>query len=332
MDALMTNVYVNSECTRSCKYCYYPKNGSMNKEVAMDLSTWIRGVCAIEHVHEYKAHFLGGEPLLNTKILYQLMDDLYDLPGHPDGKFVIFTNGDLLNDEVLNQLKRRHARIMLNPTDHNMGWVDSTMKYVKKNMGGISLAVVADDVNLPRLSELATLAVKYEGHIRVNRLYHGGTIPGYCDRFGEAMHKVFDVLLAAPKPMWPNFILESTYPLWEGPKNCHACGKWFLVFDPNGDIRSCNGDMETKVGSIYTTEFKDIKFPHRWSSKNLEDCKGCEWANGGWCQGGCPLSRKLTWGHYNKETPFCFVYKTLFPRLKELTEKWKRQHAPTPQV
>jgi radical SAM protein with 4Fe4S-binding SPASM domain len=193
-------------------------------------------------------------------------------------------------------------------------------------MGGISLAVVADEINLPRLAELTKLAIKYDGHIRINRLYHGGRIPGYVNRFGQAMHTVFDELLAAPKAMWPNFILESTYPLWEGPQNCHACGRWFLVFDPDGTIRSCNADMSTKIGSIYTHyKMADFKFTHRWSSKNLSECQDCEWANGGWCQGGCPFSRKLTWGTYGKATPFCKVYKELFPRLKELTDKWKQQ-------
>jgi radical SAM protein with 4Fe4S-binding SPASM domain len=137
------------------------------------------------------------------------------------------------------------------------------------------------------------------------------------------MHKVFDSLLKAEVPMWPNWIMESTYPTWEGPKNPYSCGRWLIVVDTDGGLRSCNPDSETVVGHIDTIQnWKEIKPPQRWSAKNLEECQGCQWVT--ICQGGCPYSRKLTYGTYNQKTPFCSAFKTLFPRLLELNEKWKR--------
>jgi radical SAM protein with 4Fe4S-binding SPASM domain len=322
MYALQSNIYVTSKCNKSCPSCYYPKDGAMNGLKALDVAAWIQDTCAAEHVKEFKAHFLGGEPLLNQEVLLNLMDNLYDLPGHPDGKFVVFTNGELLNGFLYRELKAYHARLMLNPTTNSLVWVEKKMAEIKEHMGGISLAVVADEFNLSRLSYLAALAIKYQGHIRVNRLYGGGKDPEYVKQFGKQMHRVFDVLLNSEYVMWPNFILESTYPLWEGPKNCHACGKWFVAIDPNGDIRSCNADLSTVMGNIDTHTWKDLKPTHRWSAKNLEECKDCEWSTGGWCQGGCPYTRKLAYGTYDKPSPFCSIFKELFPRLKELKERW----------
>jgi len=331
MDALQVNVYLTSHCTRygrnRCSDCYYPIDGKMSRHMAMDIGVWINKLAKIENVKLFKAHFLGGEPLLNPDALLMLLILLHDLPSHPDGKFVIFTNGDLLDEYILKVLKRWQVKILLNPTNLPLDEVRRRMELIKSVCGGVSLAIVADMANLARLRDLAELAVEFNGHIRINRLYHGGSISGYVEEFGRQMHKVFDVLLSSKFVMWPNFILESTYPLWEGPKNCHSCGKWLLIIDPNGDIRSCNADMDTKIGHISThTRMSDFKFPQRWSSKNLEECKGCEWANGGWCQGGCPLSRKLAFGTYNHKTPFCEVYKTLFPRLQELVTRWKEKH------
>lgn len=332
MKSLMTNIYLTDSCNRNCPNCYYPHdNHYMDLITANDLSNWIHKTCEENNVELYKAHFLGGEPLKNFKILIQLLEALKDLPEHPDGKFVVFTNGDLLDRDKMRKLKKYHVRIMLNPTDRELLNILKKLDEIKEVMGGVSLAVTADERNLPRLPVLTEIAVTLQSHIRINRLYNGGLLPGYIEEFGRQMHKVFDILLNSKFVMWPNFILESTYPLWEGLKNCHACGRWLLVFDSDGTIRSCNADMDTKVGSIYTHEFKDIKFHQRWSAKNIPECQGCEWANGGWCQGGCPLTRKLTWNTYNKPTPFCEVFKTLFPRLKELTKRWKEQNEPMPQ-
>jgi radical SAM protein with 4Fe4S-binding SPASM domain len=180
-----------------------------------------------------------------------------------------------------------------------------------------------NDFNLPRLEDLAKLAVKQDCHIRTNRLYNGGTILNYVDEYKFQMKKMFNVLLEAKSPMWPNIIMESTVPTYPGPKNPCLCGKRYIVIDVDGTIRSCNPDQDTKIGSIYTHNFKDLKFPQRWSAKNLPECQGCEWIT--WCQGGCPYTRKLAYGTYERKSPFCSAFKELFPMLMELKKKYENR-------
>lgn len=328
MDALQTNIYVTDVCNQGCPSCYYTKNGiRMTHQMAGELAFWIGSLCEIERVKSYRCHILGGEPLENLPVVYTLLDKLEDsLPEHthgvPEGKYVIFTNGELLTEDILREFKRRHVKIMLNPTMNSLEWVEDRMKMIKSICGGVSLAVVADKFNVVRLHLLAKLASDMDGHIRINRLYDGGFNVWYVDAFRKQMHKVFDVLLEAKKPMWPNFIMESTYVTWELPKNPNACGRWILIFDSDGTIRSCNADLDTRIGHIHTHHaMSDFKFTHRWSAKNLPECQGCEWIV--WCQGGCPYSRKLAFGTYDKPTAFCWAYKELFPRLMELTKRWK---------
>jgi len=302
----------------------------MPYQMAEKIALWIGSLCETEKVKEYKCHILGGEPLENSNVVYYLLDKLNEnLPegthGVPEGKYVVFTNGELLTMEILKNLKLRKVKIMLNPTTNSLDWVKSRMELIKSVCGGVSLAIVADKVNIVRLPDLAKLAVEMDGHIRINRLYDGGVNEWYVDAFKKQMHKVFDILLTAENPMWPNFIMESTYTTWDSPKNPNACGRWLLVIDPDGSIRSCNADMDTKVGHIHTHHrMADFKFTHRWSAKNLPECQGCEWVT--WCQGGCPYTRKLTFGTYDKKTAFCGAYKELFPRLMELTKRWKTKN------
>ena len=331
MYALQTNIYLTENCTRFCSTCFYNHSEfAMSSKTAIDISNWVTGQYKMEDVREHRVHLLGGEPLLNFDTVLILLDAIED--GKPEftkepveGGYVLFTNGDLLNDSILRELKSRGVKILLNPTNLNLVEIERRIHRIKSICGGCSLAVVADDINLPRLDILANLAVKNHCHIRINRLYDGGRLNGYVEHFKKKMIQVFNILLESDWVMWPNFIMESTYPLWEGEKNPNACGRWFLAIDPNGDIRTCNADLSTKVGSVYTIKsVRDIKFSHRWTAKNLPECQGCEWIT--WCQGGCPFSRKLAYGTYNKKTPFCFAFKELFPKLFQLKNKWKEKN------
>ncbi len=323
LENLHINIYVTSKCNRSCPTCYYPhSNNSMTKSISTDVANWIRKLVETENVKYLRCHFLGGEPTFNLKAVFNIADILKDVQGPPEGKYVIFTNGDSLVDEILKEFKHRQIRVLLNPTDDPLYLVEDKILQVKDIMGGCSLAICLDQLNLQRLPELTKLALRYKCHIRTNRLYNGGSIPGSVDYYQTQMVQMFKLLLESDWKIWPNFIMETTTPTWEGEKNPNFCGKYFIVIDPDGSIRSCNADLSTVVGNIYTHHrMKDFKFTHRWSSKGIEECQECEYKL--WCQSGCPLTRKLTYGTYDKRSPFCSAFKVLFPILMVLTKKWK---------
>lgn len=330
MFALMTNIYITNVCEKNCKSCYYPHgNEYMSEDMIDTVATWVGKQCRDENVKEYRAHILGGEPFIAKDRLFSLVDKIRaKLPESTraprEGQFVVFTNGDELDGKTLAECKTRKIKLMLNPTSDTLLTVHEKMHFIKYVCGGVSLAVVADECNLHRLPALAQLAIAHNGHIRINRLYDGGKDKAYVDEFIKQMHGVFDLLLSAERPMWPNFILESTYPLWYDKLNPYSCGKWLVVIDCDGTIRTCNADISTVCGHVDSNiSIRNINFVQRWSSDYIPECAGCEWAQGGWCQGGCPYTRKLAFGTYNCRTPFCEGYKTLFPRLKELVRKWK---------
>lgn len=331
MDALMTNIYVNKECNRRCQNCYYPHSDKKMDEIqANKTADWITGMYHKENVKEFRIHFLGGEPFLNLPAVLNIIDKInrdkpyFTKPAGYKGKegFVIFTNGDHFTPDILWTLKERNVMIMLNPTYDSLKEIENKIIFAKSICGGCSLAIALDWLNLERLPELTKLSIKYKSNIRTNRLYGGGLIPGYVKEYEKQMTIMFKLLLKAKKPMWPNFIMESTYPTWKGLKNPNACGRWIVIIDPDGTIRSCNADLETVIGNIKTSnKMSDFKFSHRWSAKNLPECQGCEWIT--WCQGGCPYTRKLTYGTYNKRSPFCSAFKKLWPLQMELVEKYE---------
>jgi uncharacterized protein len=45
-------------------------------------------------------------------------------------------------------------------------------------------------------------------------------------------------------------------------------------------------------------------------------CKTCEWKY--WCAGGCPLATFRMTGRYDVKSPYCNIYKALFPEALRL--------------
>jgi uncharacterized protein len=319
--------YVSNVCNRKCPECYYPHGDKImpDKEVRW-LARWFINLLEEGKVQNYLLDFLGGEPLLHfDKIL--LFNDLlmegkpsYTTP-HPILGAKIYTNGDFITDDKLIELKKRNIRIQLNPTYDTLEEVERKICWIQSICHGCSLAIVLDKLNMDRLLDLGQLAIKYHCHMRINRLYDGGTIPGYIEKYISQMSKLLDMILESDFIMWPSFIVESMSLFMDGPKNPNSCGRWLLVVDPDGTVRTCNADLDTRMGSIYThLHMKDFKMKCRWSAKNLPECQGCEWIT--WCQGGCPYTRKITYGTYNKKSPFCSAFKILFPKLMELKKRY----------
>jgi radical SAM protein with 4Fe4S-binding SPASM domain len=334
MNSLMVLLFMSNFCHRICDHCYCHKaEDKMSRKTTGDVAKWIVNICKEENVEHLHVSLAGGEPTNNIDNVFYLQDVLKSgLSGYKPGgplwpvkdktiNFHLHTNGDLLTDEMLREIGSRRISIKLNPVYDSLEEIENKIIKIQKTCKWMTLALALNDVNLPRFPELTKLAIKYKAHLRTNRLYNGGCIPGYVDEYTIQMHKMFDLLLESEWTMYPNWIMESTFPTWEGPKNCYSCGKWWAVIDTDGTIRGCNPDYDTKVGLIYThLHWKDLKFPQRWSAKNLPECQGCEWIT--WCQGGCPYTRKLAYGTYDKRTPFCSAFKQLFPKLMLLKDKW----------
>jgi radical SAM protein with 4Fe4S-binding SPASM domain len=304
----------------------------MSTDVAIKVGNWISDLCYSNQVKTTMLHFLGGEPLLNLPAVTTIIDTFnknkpdFTKPAGRNGNegLVLFTNGDYItNLETMKLLKDRRVIIKMNPTTESLPVIEKRISVIKNYFGGAGLAIVLDDFNMERLPDLVSMGVKHKIHTRINRLYGGGSIQGYVERYRQQMHKAFDILLTSDWVMWPNFILESSYVTWVGPKNPYPCGKSLLVIGPDCIVRSCNADPTTNMGNINSVTGKISKqqFKCHWTAKHLPECQGCEWIT--WCQGGCPYTRKLTYGHFNKRTPFCSAFKELWPRVFELKEKWK---------
>lgn len=325
MDLFRVNIINTYECNKFCEGCYIPRTGDrMDSTLARIAAAWVTKTVEEKIAKRTVVHFFGGETLLNLEPVFVVFDYLLDhCPPFDASSTLLFTNGDFLTRKILGELKKRHIKLLLNPTDSALDVVEQRMEFIEKFCGGVSLSVALTKLNMDRLLDLVRLAIKHNAHIRLSRLYEKSIDPLYIKEYAYRMEEALKLLLLSKTPMWPNFIVDSYYPTWKGDKNPYLCGKSLVVIDPDGTLRSCNPDFHAKLGHLSENpKFSDFKFPQRMSAKRYSECQECEWVV--WCQGGCPYSSKVVHGEYGKgKTPFCSAVKRLFPLLMALTQKWE---------
>lgn len=102
-DSLNLTIKLTNDCNLRCKYCY--QEHKRNNLSMRDTDTLIKFI--EKQLEEYKSvniHWFGGEPLLNINPLLKIEEFLVskNIKGNSD----ITSNGYLLNQKVLNNLKK----------------------------------------------------------------------------------------------------------------------------------------------------------------------------------------------------------------------------------
>jgi uncharacterized protein len=102
--------FLTWDCNMSCNYCYEKKNrkkDSMSPEVARDGIDFFMGMAKKLHVQ-----FFGGEPLLKFNLMKDMQSYLSkEYPGRYS--FSIYTNGTLINDEVMDFFNKNNVYVVL---------------------------------------------------------------------------------------------------------------------------------------------------------------------------------------------------------------------------
>ena len=150
-------IYVsfNTFCNLSCDYCFIMNNysksykpKSSSGEEIRQIKSWLTSFLNSDDPRiESKIKIIGygGEPLLSWKNFDSLFAELSKMvPKHRELQFEIVTNGTILNDDVINFLKRhkvqlavsvdgpRHIHDIHRKTQDNIGSFDLIYENLKK--------------------------------------------------------------------------------------------------------------------------------------------------------------------------------------------------------
>lgn len=339
-------LHITDRCNLRCVYCYLPHNS-----IDMSLETGQRTIDATFHsalLHGFKQVFFkysGGEPLLCFSIVKELHRYAKERAAFHnlsvDG--IILSNGTLIALDIINDIKELNLKLVISLDgtrfyhnkqrsymDNERGSFDNVAEGIKqaKEYGILPhISITITSQNLVGLPELIVWILEEDLPFKLN-FYRGNVdscnyhklIPNDEDLI-DGMLRVYEVIEQnLPQRNLLSSLIDHGNLSAPHRLPC-SVGKNYLVFDSLGKIKKC----QMQIGAPLTsTDVFDPLMIVQNNDKGIqnvsvdekEGCQNCEWRY--WCAGGCPLLTFRATGRYNTKSPYCYVYKTLYPSVLQL--------------
>lgn len=332
-----------NECNLACIYCYRSnsivpllgeKPGKMDSEIAKKVLDRFLSITQRNGTEEVYVRFFGGEPLLNWKLVTDVVEYVDGLDiARPKINYVFDTNGIGITDSSASFLSERGFNVNLS-LDGVREINDKVRKYPSAEGTFNEIDVAIDTL------------MRYGNSITVNatlvdtNLYHIRELIDYISGKGldnvnlDPCYSRSNLLTASRREKVEQLIDARIYGKERGIKVGGRCfsfyertSQTFLSFckrmgeqlsvEPSGDIYPCSG-WPLKIGSIENIDAVLSSDGYRRVALrlvgNLPQCYGCEIE--GMCAGGCAGNVHILTGDcYNAERDECGFRRALTRRL-----------------
>ena len=339
-------LHLTNACNLNCSYCYLNKTNEK-----MDLAT---GKAAVDKLlHQARQHgfdglklkYAGGEPTLNFELLRELHPYARDRARQLGVglEAVMLSNGVRLTPEMLTFLQRQDIGLSISLDGlgmaHDMqrpfvgGQPSSHL--VLRNIDlalehGISpyLSITITETNADAIAEVAAYALERKLYFNLNfyrsQSYGNGAARRAAnDKLIVNVMKVLQVIEndLPEYNLFANLMDRANF----ATPHTHTCGVGdnYLVIDHHGGIAQCHMLIDETVSNIWEQDplltlrtTPSINGFYNISVDEKESCSTCEWRY--WCAGGCPLEALHTNGRVEAKSPYCDIYKAVFPEILRL--------------
>jgi uncharacterized protein len=326
-------LFLTYRCTKRCSYCYaFNQVGEenvdeMDERTFSRLLEWIPEVWKANNTKVNAVGFLGGEPLLRTDRIRQVMDAVYENTDGMQG--FVYTNGDLLDTLNWDDLEDIQW-FSVNITDIALDELARRMKVIAERSNAIGQTVVAtlDDENLERAGEITRFAMENGYRLRFYRNIYRGMDTEYKARLLRKYHDICDMLekyVNEGHDVHTTFLIDTLIPGWGDESSPYPCGKRVATVFPDGSIGPCIRNHVVKSGTIFDRDPMSRiwcdPFHYDLEKEGLpEECRACEVRTS--CQGGCPNDKLVLTGSTVGKSVMCEIHKEIIPRMRHL-EKLK---------
>ncbi|OGJ16895.1 hypothetical protein A3K73_00450 [Candidatus Pacearchaeota archaeon RBG_13_36_9] len=100
---------LTDKCNLDCKYCYQGSSPTLNSDNELKKEEWIRLIKELKKLKVKKIRFVGGEPFLYKHFL-----EILDYSNKEGFKIKVFTNGILLDKQLIRKVKECEAVLSFN--------------------------------------------------------------------------------------------------------------------------------------------------------------------------------------------------------------------------
>ena len=338
-------VHIAGRCNLACDYCYLPKRASdpMPETLRRVVDSVLRSAAA----HGYTTVHLkysGGEPLLRFPILMQThcyAQAQAERQGITlDG--VVLSNGTLLTSSIVTQLREANLRLMISLDglgeahdaqrhypDGRGSFADVARAIDLAQQGGLEplISVTITGRSAPHLPEVVAWLLERDLPFSLN-LYRENDCAAADPGLALDEERIIMGMLGAYKIIEQNLPRRSLLGALTDRANfaaphCRTCsvGQDYLVFDAQGRVSKCQMDMAHPITDIHApdplqTIRASVDGLQNLSVEEKEGCRECQWRY--WCSGGCPLMTYRATGRYTAKSPYCNIYKAIFPEVLRL--------------
>ncbi|MBU4210266.1 radical SAM protein [Patescibacteria group bacterium] len=338
-------LHLTNQCNLRCTYCYLHKTpGKMSQEIANKAIEKIFKSAQKHNFKQIKFKLSGGEPLLEQKMLFRLVNKIKKLEDKTKIKtiIVIMSNGVLLTPTICKKIKQKKLQVAVSLDGLNKvhdktrvfvngrgsfkqveKGIDNLLKY--KVLFNVSVTITSKNIkNIPKLTKYLL-----EKNIPLVFNFYREN-PCVKEELNNQDEKLIFYLKKAYQAIYKNalpygYIDRLLDRVVASRPHLRPCGMGtnYLVIRHDGKLVNCQMLMEKPIGSINDKDLIDTMIQKDFTKGiTVEDktpCKNCQWKY--ICCGGCPLLTLEKKGNYNTSTPNCAVYKALIPELLRLEAK-----------
>lgn len=333
-------LHVTNQCNLNCRYCYVHKSDeAMNESTGKAAADAAFRAARANGFRAVKLKYAGGEPTLNFSLVRSLHDYARSLADEHglELREVLLSNGVALSDEMLGALREMEMRLAISldgvgPAHDALRGAGTFARVAHTVERALTLglephlSITVTAQNADALPDTVAYALAHELPFNLNfyREHCGGGeafLRADNARLIEGMMAALDVIEEnLPARSVIGGLLDRVN---LGAAHAHPCGagRSYLVIDHQGRIARCQMTMNQPVTDVEAND--PLQAVREWENgfQNVpvdekEGCGDCPWRY--WCAGGCPLLAHRATGRSDVPSPYCEVYKTLFPRLLRL--------------
>ncbi len=338
-------LHVTNECNLRCDYCYIHKTADdMSPEIGFAAIDAIIRSAKQEGFQRIKLKFSGGEATLNLKLVIALKQYALEQVGLAGLGLdtVVLSNGVGIGEREIRAFQENGIRVTISLDGvgeahdsqrkfangkGSFAWVDRSLDRLLSNGMKPFITITVSDRNLAGLPDVVRYVLDRELPFNLNFYRENdcaalfAELQAYDDRLIDALHQAFDVIEAnLPSRSLLNSLVDRSQFGKPHNKPC-GVGESYMVIDHHGNAAKCHMEIERPVTTIHEDNPLELIRLDQIGLQNIrveekEGCRSCEWKY--WCAGGCPLLTYRATGRYDVQSPYCRVYKAIYPRLLRL--------------
>jgi len=335
-------IHITDRCNLRCSYCYLPHHPKdMSSQTGRSAIETIFRSAVAQNYKSIKIKYAGGEPLLGLERVLELQRYALELGKQHqieiDG--IVLSNGTLLSASVIELLKQAGIRLMVSLDgiskfhDEQRSFASGygSFHQVSTNIDlalqmGLKpeISVTISSQNSQGLVDLVDWLADRELHFSFNFQRENPNSlcqPVYLidqDSFVSDLEGAFkQIALRLPNRSLLKSLADRANLAVPHNKTC-GVGQNYFAISTDGEIAKCQMALNENVSTIHAQDpIEDIR-QDMVGIQNLpvdqkSGCSECRWKY--WCGGGCPLAAFQAYGRYDTRSPYCEIYKRIFPKI-----------------